>query len=116
MPDFCYSCSKYLAKNIMNALPALGYLIKRRETEKDLSPAEDTGKKARKNASIRHVSPPFWMRFELLFRKASELAPQAMSADVLYCGTPLMSSVPPETRGVSSGMRATFQNSATLVS
>ena len=27
-----------------------------------------------------------------------------------------MSSVPPETRGVSSGMRATFQNSATLVS
>ncbi len=30
--------------------------------------------------------------------------------------THLMSSVPPETRGVSSGMRATFQNSATLVS
>ncbi len=28
----------------------------------------------------------------------------------------IMSSVPPETRGVSSGMRATFQNSATLVS
>jgi hypothetical protein len=27
-----------------------------------------------------------------------------------------MSSVPPETRGASSGMRATFQNSATLVS
>jgi MFS family permease len=28
----------------------------------------------------------------------------------------IMSSVPPETRGVSSGMRATFQNSASLVS
>jgi MFS family permease len=28
----------------------------------------------------------------------------------------IMNSVPPETRGVSSGMRATFQNSATLVS
>src|SRR6266581_2101162 len=28
----------------------------------------------------------------------------------------IMSSVPPETRGASSGMRATFQNSATLVS
>jgi len=28
----------------------------------------------------------------------------------------IMSSVPPETRGVSSGMRGTFQNSATLVS
>src|SRR5207237_4608605 len=28
----------------------------------------------------------------------------------------IMSSVPPETRGVSSGMRATFQNSANLVS
>src|SRR5258706_3394963 len=44
---------------------------------------------------------------------------------ILGCGSGLfaspntssiMSSVPPETRGVSSGMRATFQNSATLVS
>src|SRR5215469_15610441 len=44
---------------------------------------------------------------------------------VLGCGSGLftspntssiMSSVPPETRGVSSGMRATFQNGATLVS
>jgi MFS family permease len=44
---------------------------------------------------------------------------------VLGCGSGLfsspntssiMSSVPPETRGVSSGMRATFQNSASLVS
>jgi EmrB/QacA subfamily drug resistance transporter len=44
---------------------------------------------------------------------------------VLGCGSGLfaspntssiMSSVPPQTRGVSSGMRATFQNSATLVS
>lgn len=44
---------------------------------------------------------------------------------VLGCGSGLfaspntssiMSSAPPETRGVSSGMRATFQNSATLVS
>ncbi|HZC07846.1 MAG TPA: MFS transporter, partial [Ktedonobacterales bacterium] len=30
--------------------------------------------------------------------------------------TAIMNSVPPETRGVSSGMRATFQNSATLFS
>lgn len=30
--------------------------------------------------------------------------------------TAIMNSVPPETRGVSSGMRATFQNSASLVS
>jgi MFS family permease len=30
--------------------------------------------------------------------------------------TAIMNSVPPETRGVSSGMRATFQNGATLVS
>src|SRR5258708_7086274 len=44
---------------------------------------------------------------------------------ILGCGSGLfaspntssiMSSVPPETRGASSGMRATFQNSATLVS
>src|SRR5258708_15011014 len=44
---------------------------------------------------------------------------------ILGCGSGLfaspntssiMSSVPPETRGVSSGMRATFQNSATLLS
>ena len=44
---------------------------------------------------------------------------------ILGCGSGLfaspntssiMSSVPPETRGVSSGMRATFQNSASLVS
>jgi hypothetical protein len=44
---------------------------------------------------------------------------------ILGCGSGLftspntssiMSSVPPETRGVSSGMRATFQNGATLVS
>ena len=44
---------------------------------------------------------------------------------ILGCGSGLfaspntssiMSSVPPESRGVSSGMRATFQNSATLVS
>jgi hypothetical protein len=76
--DFCYSCSKNLEKNTMNALPILVSSIKRRETVKWFTLAKDTGKKARINASISHVSPPFWIRFELLFWKAHELALQAM--------------------------------------
>jgi hypothetical protein len=62
----------------VNALPALGSLIKRRETGEWVSSVGNTGKKARKNASIRHFSPPFWMFFELLFWEVYELALQAM--------------------------------------
>src|SRR5260370_41312318 len=68
------------------------------------------------NSAVEHLLAALAEFFEPLFWQAHETAQEAMLADACFCVTPLMNSVPADQRGVASGMRATFQNAATLVS